>query len=130
LDWIDLYPINPHSLASFRQTFFSSRAKDNPLDSQLLEELVRTHSDRSRWADATDIQKYSGTAPVIERSGKSVWVHRRFPDLNSSGKPSMSLPSKACNILHGPISFMSVNATAANPITVPLSAKSLRPATG
>ena len=30
-------------------------------------------SDRSRWADAADIQKYSGIAPVIERSGQSVW---------------------------------------------------------
>jgi transposase len=35
-------------------------------------------SDRSRWADATDIQKYSGIAPVVERSGKSIWVHRRL----------------------------------------------------
>jgi len=48
LSWIDLYPINPHSLASFRQTFFSSRAKDDPLDSQLLEELLRTHPERLR----------------------------------------------------------------------------------
>ena len=48
LNWIDLYPINPHSLSSFRLTFFSSRAKDDPIDSQLLEELVRTHSDRLR----------------------------------------------------------------------------------
>ena len=48
LSWIDLYPINPHSLASFRQTFFSSRAKDDPVDSQLLEELVRTHPERLR----------------------------------------------------------------------------------
>jgi hypothetical protein len=48
LNWIDLYPINPQSLASFRKTFFSSRAKDDPVDSQLLEELVRTHSDRLR----------------------------------------------------------------------------------
>src|SRR5260370_33149699 len=31
----------------------------------------------------------------------------------------MSLPSKACNILHGRISFISINATAVNPITVP-----------
>jgi hypothetical protein len=31
-----------------------------------------------RWADATDIQKYSGIAPVVERSGKSFWVHRRL----------------------------------------------------
>jgi transposase len=35
-------------------------------------------SDRSRWADATEIQKYSGIAPVVERSGKSLWVHRRL----------------------------------------------------
>jgi transposase len=35
-------------------------------------------SDRSRWPDAADIQKYSGIAPVIERSGKSLWVHRRL----------------------------------------------------
>ena len=48
LSWIDLYPINPHSLASFRQTFFSSRAKDDPVDSQLLEELLRTHPERLR----------------------------------------------------------------------------------
>jgi hypothetical protein len=40
--------------------------------------LVLFGSDRSRWPDATDIQKYSGVAPVIERSGKSVWVHRRL----------------------------------------------------
>jgi len=48
LSWIDLYPINPHSLSSFRLTFFSSRAKDDPVDGQLLEELVRTHWDRLR----------------------------------------------------------------------------------
>jgi len=48
LNWIDLYPINPHSLSSFRLTFFSSRAKDDPIDGQLLEELVRTHHDRLR----------------------------------------------------------------------------------
>jgi transposase len=33
-------------------------------------------SNRLRRDDATDIQKYSGIAPVIERSGKSIWVHR------------------------------------------------------
>ncbi len=48
LNWIDLYPVNPHSLCSFRLTFFSSRAKDDPIDGQLLEELVRTHCHRLR----------------------------------------------------------------------------------
>jgi Transposase len=47
-DWLDLCAINPHSLASFRKTFFSSRAKDDPVDSQLLEELLRTHPERLR----------------------------------------------------------------------------------
>lgn len=34
--------------------------------------------DRERWADASSVQKHSGIAPVIERSGKTTWVHRRF----------------------------------------------------
>jgi hypothetical protein len=39
-----------------------------------------------------------------------------FPDLNSSAKPSMSSPSKACNILGGRISFIGVNAKEENPV--------------
>lgn len=35
-------------------------------------------ADRDRWQDATDIQKFSGIAPVISRSGKSLWVHKRY----------------------------------------------------
>ena len=35
-------------------------------------------ADRPRWSEASQIQKTSGIAPVIERSGKSCWVHRRF----------------------------------------------------
>jgi transposase len=35
-------------------------------------------ADRSRWSEASQIQKTSGIAPVLERSGKSCWVHRRF----------------------------------------------------
>jgi len=35
-------------------------------------------SDRSRYDDASDIQTYSGIAPVVERSGKQEWVHWRW----------------------------------------------------
>jgi transposase len=35
-------------------------------------------ADRSRFASAQEVQQLSGIAPVIERSGKSCWVHRRF----------------------------------------------------
>lgn len=48
LDWIDIFPINPQTLARYRQAFYPSRAKDDPVDSQLLEELIRSHADRLR----------------------------------------------------------------------------------
>ena len=35
-------------------------------------------TDRDRYADASDIQTYSGIAPVTERSGKQEWVHWRW----------------------------------------------------
>lgn len=34
--------------------------------------------DRTRWDDATQIQSYSGIAPVVESSGKDRWVHARW----------------------------------------------------
>ena len=40
--------------------------------------LVAFGSDRSRYSDASDIQKYAGIAPVIERSGKKMWTHWRY----------------------------------------------------
>lgn len=39
--------------------------------------LAAFGSDRSRYASALDIQKYSGIAPVTERSGNRWWVHWR-----------------------------------------------------
>jgi len=35
-------------------------------------------SEMERYTSASDIQKFSGTAPVTEQSGKSKWVHRRY----------------------------------------------------
>jgi transposase len=40
--------------------------------------LTAMGSDRSRFDSADEVQKYSGIAPVTERSGKHEWVHRRF----------------------------------------------------
>ena len=41
-----LYPINPSQLAHYRKTFFSSGAKDDKPDADLLSELVMCHRDR------------------------------------------------------------------------------------
>lgn len=40
--------------------------------------LAAMGSDRSRFDSAREVQQYSGIAPVTERSGKHVWIHRRF----------------------------------------------------
>jgi transposase len=40
--------------------------------------LAAFGSDRERYESAESIQKYSGVAPVTERSGKSSWVHWRW----------------------------------------------------
>ena len=40
--------------------------------------LVAFGEDRERYASAVEIQRYSGVAPVVERSGKKCWVHWRF----------------------------------------------------
>src|ERR1700749_3654940 len=44
----ELYPINPSQLANYRKTFFSSGAKDDRPDADLLSELLMCHRDRLR----------------------------------------------------------------------------------
>ena len=49
-DFLRLYPINPKSLARYRETFYSSGAKDDPNDAALLLDLLVKHRDRfSPW---------------------------------------------------------------------------------
>jgi len=40
--------------------------------------LAAMGSDRSRFESASEVQQYSGIAPVTDRSGKHMWIHRRF----------------------------------------------------
>jgi transposase len=40
--------------------------------------LAAFGSDRSRYPDAASLQKYSGVAPIREKSGKLLWVHWRW----------------------------------------------------
>jgi transposase len=40
--------------------------------------LAAMGADRGRYSAATEVQQFSGTAPVTERSGKSLWVHWRM----------------------------------------------------
>lgn len=47
-DFVVLYPVNPQSLASYRKAFYPSGGKDDPVDAELLMEMVRKHSKRFR----------------------------------------------------------------------------------
>lgn len=45
-DFLVLYPINPTTLAKYREAFTPSRAKDDPRDADLLLDLLTHHRDR------------------------------------------------------------------------------------
>ena len=47
-EFLVLYPVNPKALAKFREAFYVSGAKDDPIDSDLLLEMVTKHRDRLR----------------------------------------------------------------------------------
>ena len=46
-----IYPVHPTTAAKYRQAFFPSGAKNDPLDSALLLELLQQHRDRLRRLD-------------------------------------------------------------------------------
>jgi transposase len=58
------------------QQLFSSLPGAGPALAPRL--MVAFGADRTRFGLAQDMQQFSGIAPVIERSGKTCFVHRRF----------------------------------------------------
>lgn len=47
-DFLLLYPINPKSLAKYREAFYPSGSKDDPEDAHLLREMLEKNQDRLR----------------------------------------------------------------------------------
>ena len=45
-DFMVLYPINPSTLAKYRETFTPSGAKDDPSDAELAVDLITRHAER------------------------------------------------------------------------------------
>jgi transposase len=58
-DFLVLFPVNPQTLAKYRRTFTTSRAKDDPTDAALMVDLLLKHRDRlSPWLpEAGNIRK-------------------------------------------------------------------------
>lgn len=58
-DFLVLYPVNPKALARYREAFRASGAKDDPVDSELLLDLLSKHRDKLRaWIpDTVQVRK-------------------------------------------------------------------------
>jgi transposase len=55
VEFVHLYPVNPQSLAKYRKALYPSGAKSDPVDAELLEEMVRHNQDRFRdWKPADE----------------------------------------------------------------------------
>jgi transposase len=48
VDFLHLYPVNPQTLSQFRKAFYPSGAKDDPVDADLLLDILIRHRDRLR----------------------------------------------------------------------------------
>jgi transposase len=60
-EFLELYPINPSQLASYRETFSPSGAKDDQPDAKLLCELVYCHRDRLKaWRPDDELTRKLG----------------------------------------------------------------------
>ena len=57
-DFVELYPINPATLANYRKAFVPSGAKDDPNDARMLLELLERHRESLRRvsADTTEMR--------------------------------------------------------------------------
>lgn len=53
-DHLVLYPVNPKSAASFREAFYPSGKKDDPVDADTLCEMLAKHHDRLRRLEPAD----------------------------------------------------------------------------
>jgi transposase len=65
-----LYPINPQMAAKFRKAFYPSGAKDDPLDADLLLEILLQHRDR--------LKAWQPDEPVTRQLQLLVEARRRF----------------------------------------------------
>lgn len=58
VDFLHLYPVNPQTLAQFRKAFYPSGAKDDPVDADLLLEILVTHRQHLRvWVPDDELTR-------------------------------------------------------------------------
>lgn len=76
-DFLTLYPINPRTLARFREAFAPSRHKDDPPDAEHLAELLLCHRERLR-AWSPDDEQTRTLRLLVEHRRRLVGDRTRF----------------------------------------------------
>ncbi len=66
-DFIDIYPVNPASLAKYREAFQPSRAKDDPTDAELAVDMLLRHPEHFKVLKPQSTQMRSLTTLVEQR---------------------------------------------------------------
>jgi transposase len=82
-DFLVLYPVNPKTLAKYREAFSPSRAKDDPRDAEYAAELVWQHRDRLR-AWRPDDEKTRTLRLLVEHRRRLVGDQTRISNRMSS----------------------------------------------
>lgn len=66
-DFFDIYPINPATLAKYREAFTPSRAKDDPTDAELAVDLILRHPERFTPLQPQSVEMRTLTSLVEQR---------------------------------------------------------------
>ena len=68
-DVLDVFPVNPSTLAKYRQAFTPSHAKDDPSDAQLQLELLMQHRDKLKALQPQGVEMRTLQCLVEQRRG-------------------------------------------------------------
>ena len=82
-DFLVLYPINPTTLAKYREAFSPSRAKDDPTDAEYVAELLMQHHDRLKAWHPDDEQTRT-LRYLVEHRRRLVGDRTRFSNRMTS----------------------------------------------
>ena len=76
-DFLVLIPVNPSTLAKYREAFKPSRAKDDPTDAQFAVELVMRHPERFKPLQPQSVEMRT-LGHLVEKRRRLVDDRRRF----------------------------------------------------
>jgi hypothetical protein len=67
-DFIDIFPVNPSSLAKYREAFQPRRAKDDPTDAQLAVDMLLRHSEHFKVLKPQSVEMRTRAATVFRKA--------------------------------------------------------------